>query len=277
MLRDFILEAIASIFRGGGRNPKAYPSRWCPDGTSQRDGPSEALWKGSTESLSRRASIADEVPPQVDILFAAVAGVLTAFSPCGAPFLPILWTQQSRRVAGGRGPTAVLGGFLLGVGLFLFPFAAVGTFAAALVQPITGWLVLLSGFLVLGIAVLSWRGIFARANPFAGRIKISKGEPVAVGFAYAMGSVGCTAPLFFAVLLFAVSSAQPALLLTFGVSFLVPLGLLAALAREFGDAFGEALRRHARLLERGSRAFLVGLGAYLIGFFFIAPILGIPL
>ncbi len=219
------------------------------------------------------------MPPQVDFLFAAVAGVLTAFSPCGVPFLPALWAQQSKRAATGPGPRFLLGGFLLGVGLFLVPFGAIGAILAAVVQPFTSWLVLISGFIILGFAGLTWRGVsiggrFAR---FAPRSAVTRAEPVMTGFAYAMGSVGCTSPLFFAVLLFSVSSSQPLLLLAFGLSFLLPLALLAILAREFGETFRDALRKRVHLLERGIQIFLVALGAYLVAFFFAAPILGIPL
>ncbi len=243
-----------------------------------REAPLEDFYKDSGKALSRGPRFPDPVPPQVDLVFAAAAGVLTASSPCGVPFLPVLWVQQSRRAARGPRPALVLGEFLLGAGLFIVPFGTLASLAAAAVRPLAPSLVLLSGFVVLGIAILNWKGGSFLRNPlgFLRRLAGPRAEPAAMGFAYAMGAVGCTSPIFLAVLLFAVSSSQPVLLLAFTLSFLLPLALLATLAREFGDAFRDTMRRHAYLLERGMQVFLFGLGLYLIAFFFAGPFLGLP-
>ncbi|MFQ5838966.1 MAG: cytochrome c biogenesis CcdA family protein [Thermoplasmata archaeon] len=211
----------------------------------------------------------------VEISFAVSAGVLTAFSPCGVPFLPNLvsfyLTDESGRLRGGPGSAA----FALGLLTFLIPLAVFAALLSTVLAQYTAFFVLGGGITVIILALASYAGrplvyfpgirLRSRSSGYSGLF--------VMGITYTAASVGCTPALFFGVAATAVASASLAsstlILLAFTISVAVPTILLSLLASEYRETYQEKIRRLMGPLKKASTALMVGMGAYLILFYIL--------
>lgn len=217
----------------------------------------------------------------VELTLALSAGVLTAFSPCGVPFLPnivsLFLLRNPRRLHGGLGTAA----FGLGILALLLPLAALGISASAFLTPYIGQFVLVSGIATLVIAIGYWRG---RSLPIRGlRLDPASsgyGALFAMGAAYIVAAIGCTPALFLGVTAAAVATGSVAgstvVLLAFVASAVAPILLLALFAAEYGETYRETILRLLRPIQRASVFLMFGLGVYLILFFILYTFFGLP-
>lgn len=217
----------------------------------------------------------------VEFSFAVSAGILTAFSPCGVPFLPNIVSfylvQDQRRLHGGLSSAA----FALGLLAFLLPLTALALSASAVLAPYIGEFVLASGIVTLVMALAYWRG---RSLPIPGvRLDPSSsgyGALFAMGAAYIVAAVGCTPGLFLGVASTAVAtrsaSASALILLGFVASAVVPTLLLSLFAAEYRETYRETINRLLGPLKKASLVVMFGLGMYLIGFYLLYNFLGFP-
>lgn len=219
----------------------------------------------------------------VELSFAVSAGILTAFSPCGVPFLPSLVSyylkDEKGRIHGGVGSAS----FATGLLILLMPLVLLAFFAATLLASYTAYFVLASGVITLVLAVAMWKEIplFPRLGV---RLKsdASGYKPLFVmGFAYIAASVGCTPALFFGVAATAIAAGSltnsTLILLAFVVSVVVPTLLLSLVAAEYRQTYAEKIGRLIGPIKKISVALMFGMGSYLIVFYILYTYAGLPL
>jgi cytochrome c biogenesis protein CcdA len=211
----------------------------------------------------------------VEVSFAVSAGVLTALSPCGVPFLPSLVSlylaDDGGRLRGGPGGAA----FTLGLLTFLIPLAILAILLSALLRQYTAFLVLGGGIAILLLAGASLLGRPLLYLPGIRLASTSRGYGglFVMGVTYVAASVGCTPALLFGVAASAVATGSLAsssiVLLAFIVSVAVPTLLLSLLAAEYRETYRERIRRLMGPIKRASTVLTVGMGAYLILFYIL--------
>lgn len=218
--------------------------------------------------MSQRSTVVNS------LAFAASAGMLAAFNPCGFALLPaylalFLGTPPTK---GSTVRRALAVGAAVTVG-FVAVFGVVGlllvVFSVSL-GPWLGWVTLISG--VLLIAVGGWMAV-GRALSFGSvrlALPVSASVPgmAAYGVTYAAVSLSCTLPVFVAAVLgsggaegsgpFAILAAAAAYALGMG-AVLTTLALVVGLA---GQAVIRTLRTAAHRIHRISGAFVVLAGLY---------------
>lgn len=212
------------------------------------------------------------------LALALVAGALASVNPCGFPLLPafLSFYVGADEAALPRAPARVAQGLLVGLmvsGGFLAVFAVVGVPIAYGVTQLTSaipWAGLAIGVLMIVGAVvgLSGRAIYLRPTrqiPIQHRRRPS--TMMWFGAAYAVCSLGCTLPIF--VALVGASLATSSVLegvIVFGAyglgmaTMLMALSLGAALAR---DGLARRLKRLLPHMERIASGLLLIAGAYL--------------
>lgn len=211
------------------------------------------------------------------------AGVMAAFNPCGVAMLPAyilrLLTGRERRIGDGLWAGLLMtGGFLL---VFLLAGLLFLMFTHLLGQ-IVFWLAFAVGvgFIASGVLLLlGKRGIsFHIGSRWQG--KPGAGSAIfAYGVAYALGSLGCTLPLFSVLVL---SSFQARgwlggitdfVLYALGMGAVVTLLSLASTVSQ--QIVGAWVRAGARFMGRFNGMITLGTGIYMV--VYVWPYLGRPL
>jgi cytochrome c-type biogenesis protein len=209
---------------------------------------------------------------------AIVAGALASVNPCGFPLLPAFLSlyvgadEESLPRASSRVAQGLTVGMLVTTG-FLGVFLLIGipiSYGASQLTRSIPWSGLALGVLLLlaGMAVVAGRRLpFVRQPQFtAGRTRRAR-TIVAFGAAYAVCSMGCTLPVFLAVIGASLATAGPFEAATvFGayalgmVTMLMALSLGAALLR---DGLSRRLKRLLPYMHRIAGAMLALSGVYL--------------
>lgn len=212
------------------------------------------------------------------LALALVAGALASVNPCGFPLLPafLSFYVGAEEEALPRAPARVTQGLLVGLlvaGGFLGVFALIGVPIAYGVTQLTSgipWAGLGIGVLMVAgaIAGLSGRGIYlSPKRPLHVERRRRPTTMVWFGAAYAICSLGCTLPIF--VALVGASLATASILegtVVFGAyalgmaTMLMALSLGAALAR---DGLARQLKRLLPYMQRVASGLLLVAGAYL--------------
>ncbi len=205
------------------------------------------------------------------LAYALTAGAFATLNPCGFALLP---ATLGRFLA--KGKSGVWGGFWLGLllGLGAFSTFAVIGFVLSLLGTALGSYIPyvnlgLSLILIgLGLATVLGRGIGLNLATRAPRGE-GVGEFYLFGVAYGLASLGCTLPVFLAIvgIAFAQGAASGLVaLLGYGAgmaSVLVIVGVLAGLGKE---ELLKALRRAGVYLEPIGGVLLMLAGGYLLGY-----------
>lgn len=204
------------------------------------------------------------------------AGMMAAFNPCGVAMLPSyivhLLAGRERRTWDG-----LWAGLLMTMG-FLIVFILAGviavTFAAVLGKTVA-WIAEMVGvaFILLGTLMLfGKRGV---AIHVGGDWNLQQGSQWSVflyGIAYALGSLGCTLPLFSVLVLSSFHSQGFAeglsdfVLCALGMGFVVAIISLASTISQ--QLVGKWVRKGARWIGRFSALITLGTGVYLIIYWF---------
>lgn len=208
-------------------------------------------------------------------LYALVTGMMATVNPCGLAMLPAYLGYAMART---RGRIPLGEAFSIGLGMAAGCtglFVVAGIALALGLRALTRWFPLfglgIGGLLVL-LALSRWRG---RPWPIP-RLPIdwrpeerpSRWAWVGFGLAYGTASLGCTLPLFLALVGFSLSRRSGAealfLILFYGLGMGGVLVALALALAVVGSALTRRLRAMAAALETGGNLLLLGAGLYLI-------------
>lgn len=212
------------------------------------------------------------------LALALVAGALASVNPCGFPLLPafLSFYVGAEEEALPRAPARVAQGLLVGLLVaagFLGVFAVIGVPIAYGVTQLTSgipWAGLAIGVLMIAAAIAGLTGTaiyFRPRRPLHVERRRHPTTMVWFGAAYAICSLGCTLPIF--VALVGASLATASVLegtIVFGAyalgmaTMLMALSLGAALAR---DGLARRLKRLLPYMQRIASGLLLVAGAYL--------------
>ena len=227
-----------------------------------------AMLQGTAEAAT--SGFASALP----LGYAYAAGMVASVNPCGFILLPSyisfqLGTQEEgyyQRPALSRASQALVLG-LLATGGFVFVFGAAGLVLSAGGQWLTAIFPHLGVVVGLAMAGLgAWLLVTGRTLGVAAATRVGAPAKNAFlfGIAYAVGSLGCTLPIFLVVVGGALAGQGFGQFLSYSLGMgtvLVAVTLGAAL---FKGAIGRALRGAVPHVHRLSAMFLVGAGLYLI-------------
>lgn len=207
---------------------------------------------------------------------AFAAGVLSLFSPCALPLLPGYISYYlgsdapvSRAILGGIASTVALIATFSLIGALISSLGTVAPVYALLLEPIVGLILILLGFSM-------WMG---KTLPFFGVIKSPTRKGITglllFGVTYGLAIIVCSAQLFFAILLGALTAGGLlngiAIFVAYAVGIGLPLiatSILVAKAKEL--ALQKIINAAPRLQKIGS-VLLVLVGVYLIYLFYVTP------
>lgn len=217
-----------------------------------------------------------------DLLGVFIAGLLTFFSPCILPLVPLylsMLTQASiDELRRGRSSARLLlatGAFSLGLAVV---FVGLGLAATAvghalvahrlLLLQLGGLLVFLFGLKLVGVIQVPW--LDGEARPWLRRVGNGGGllGSFLLGAAFGLGWTPCVGPVLGSVLTYAVSTAAPpatgaAYLALYAAGLTLPLFAVAA-ATPVALAWVDRAKRHLRKFEVASGMLLALVGLLLM-------------
>jgi cytochrome c-type biogenesis protein len=260
---------------------------------SQSDLSANTISSVIDEILDEKSSSVKIISRSSIISIALLAGVVSFFSPCAFPLLPgflsytvghseeMLSEQNLREKL--KKASLVGGTSSLGLLVFLLSFGLVLVFLGASLLPLVpflgpfvGLVLIISGILLLSSYTLDMNWVFRGLERLRGdKNDFSRLEgPYGVflyGIGYGAAAMGCTAPIFLALIFSAVVEGGIGMaLLALGVFAIAMSSLLigaAAIAAFTQDALLNQLRAPSAWLKKASGLILVLVGIYLILYF----------
>lgn len=210
------------------------------------------------------------------LVFIFTAGVLTLVSPCGFPMLPG-YVSYYLGAKASYGKT-LAGGVVCTLGL-LAVFSVVGVVAATfgsfvsqyipLFEPVAGIIVIVMGVgLIVGIK-------------FPEFIRVSKAPTQSgisgiflYGLAYGLATMGCSAPIFFSILFYAVATGgffySTAVFIVYALGMGLPLVITAILVAKAKKFMLERMFKMTLWFQKIGGIILIMIGAYLIYFYLVS-------
>ena len=204
------------------------------------------------------------------------AGMMAAFNPCGVAMLPsyivyLIAGRERRAIDGLWAGLLMTAGFLL---VFLLAGVVSILFAQILGQAVA-WIAEAVGVVFVGVGILMLFGKSGLSFYIRGKWNVSQGNLWSVfvyGIAYALGSLGCTLPLFSILVLSSFQSQGVAsglsdfVLYALGMGFVVTAISLAAMISQ--QLTGRWVRAGARWMGRFGGLITLGTGLYLVVYWF---------
>jgi cytochrome c-type biogenesis protein len=200
---------------------------------------------------------------------ALVAGGLATVNPCGFPLLPAFLSvyvgarEERLPPVGSRLLQGLLVGLLV-TGGFLGVFVAVGlpvAYGASRVADVLPWAGIGLGGLLVATGLLTLAGRAPRVNV---RWGARRGGPLLFGVGYGVASLGCTLPIFLAVVGVAAGGGSTLIVFAaYGAGMALVVTALAVAAALLRDGVARGLRRLLPHMGRISGALLVAAGGYL--------------
>ncbi|HVS84368.1 MAG TPA: cytochrome c biogenesis protein CcdA [Gaiellaceae bacterium] len=210
----------------------------------------------------------------VPVSVALAAGGLAVVNPCAFPLLPAflsfyLGVEEERlprtttRVAQGLAVGALVSAGFLGLFALAGLPIAFGVGAIARAVP---WAGLVTGVL-LGLAGLAALAGFHVAAPVRLGIRPRRerrlGAIVLFGVGYGAASLGCTLPVFLALIGASLGGSKVAVFTAYGVGMAIVMMALAVTVALLREGLVRSIRPFLRFAERAAGALLVVAGAYL--------------
>jgi len=213
--------------------------------------------------------------PQVGILAAFGAGLLSFLSPCVLPLIPayvsfMTGMSLSDLRSEDRSPWRILGPVMLFVLGFTVVFVALGATASVLgsllnanrtlLNRIAGVIIVLLGLVLLDIIPTAWLGGGIDASSFR---KFGPWAALALGLAFPFICGPCAGPVYGAILTMAANGrsvgAGSLLLLVYSAGIAVPFVAVSLLLGQLAGTL-KFLNRHTRLIRRIAGGILVVMG-----------------
>ena len=214
------------------------------------------------------------------LMFTFTAGVFVLFSPCAFPMFPgyislYIGTDATTK-------KAVEGGTICALGLLTL-FTAIGVVAFAIGSLAFTFLPHLELLVGLFMIIMGFSMIFEIGMPtFLPSIRIQQQNKLLgiflYGIAYGLATIGCSAPIFFSILLYTATLGEPfQVLLTFvsyAAGIALPLIAVTIIVAKSRDLLVRKFVRATSLLHRIGGVVLTLSGTYLttsyISFLFLA-------
>jgi cytochrome c-type biogenesis protein len=211
----------------------------------------------------------------VPVSLALVAGALATLNPCGFPLLPAFLSfyvgarEERLPPAGSRALQGLLTGLLVTAG-FLGVFVAVGlpvAYGAGRISDALPWVGVVLGGVLVGVGILTLVGSAPRL-PVRWGVRTGgargAGPMLLFGIGYGVASIGCTLPVFLAVVGSAATGASTLLVFAaYGAGMAVVLTALALAAAFLREGLARGLRRGVPYMSRLAGVLLVLAGGYL--------------
>lgn len=201
---------------------------------------------------------------------------MAAFNPCGVAMLP----SYILHLLGGKERKTMDGlwaGILMTVG-FLLIFLVAGLFAVAfsvVLGKATAWIAFVVGILFVIVGVLMFFGknvLGFHINPNLNMTQGNRMTFLFYGIAYALGSLGCTLPLFSVLVLSSfhsngfASGMTDFVLYALGMGFIVTvISLASTISQQIAIQW---VRKSARWMGKLSAVITLGTGIYLVVYWF---------
>jgi cytochrome c-type biogenesis protein len=219
------------------------------------------------------------------LAFAGLAGFASFFAPCAFPLLPGYVSYYMGVVEGsgkgGRSPFYL--GAIGGLGIVSF-FSVIGLSIGLLGAPIAPYLTKFKPFIALAIALLGVALIkgYTLESDYLDRVRLRivqgsarEGSPpkriFLFGVAYGTASLGCTLPVFAALMLYSLSLGSVvqgvAVFLTYSLAMGAAMFLATLLIARTEKTFIRKLSTSTAAIKKGSGVVLVLVGLYLSYFF----------
>jgi cytochrome c-type biogenesis protein len=208
------------------------------------------------------------------LAFAFTAGALSVFSPCGYALLPgyvsyYLGSRLSRARAASGGLACTLG--------LVTVFSVVGGLSSGLAALIPGLVPLLDllagGVLVLmGAATLLQLRLPHLSLPVNPSRRTGLRGFYLFGVVYGLGGVGCSAPIFLSMLVFALSRGlldAVVAFIAYALGMGVPLVLTSLLVAQANELMIRRVSGAVPRIQRAGGAVLVLVGLYLVYYSFV--------
>lgn len=207
------------------------------------------------------------------VAFAFTAGAFSLLSPCGYALLPgyISYYLGSERSVG----KALSSGFACTTGIIAV-FAVIGGLASSLgvlVSQLIPVLDLVAGAVVILMGIIMLTGI--ELPPIPLRTKTSKRKGLiglfAFGIAYGLAAVGCSAPIFFSILFYAMAKGLISGTVTFiayAVGMGVPLIVTSLLVAEAKEIMIRKITNATVWFQKIGGILLIIIGIYLFYFYY---------
>lgn len=209
------------------------------------------------------------------LMFIFTAGVFALFSPCGFPMLSgYVSYYMGAKASSGK---AVSAGVACTLGL-LTVFSLVGVAASILGSVINPYMPLFELFAGIGTILLGLSMLFEiRLPTFFVPVKAPRRRGIIgifiYGVVYGLATLGCSAPIFFSVLFWAIASGSLNGLITFMIYAFgmgLPLILIAILLAKAKELTLKKLVKMTPWIHRFSGIILIIIGIYLIYFYYTA-------
>jgi len=215
--------------------------------------------------------------PEIGLVAAFGAGLLSFLSPCVLPLIPGYLSFMTGLTLAelsdeDRSITRVLVPALLFAAGFAVVFVAFGASASVLgqalvryrevIEKIAGVLLVAFGVLMLGVIKVPWLYGEARVDMDRTR-RFGRGASFAMGMAFAAGWTPCVGPILGSILALAASTGSVGqgalLLLAYSLGLAVPFVLVAILFSKLRGSL-RWFSRHALVINRVAGVFLIVLG-----------------
>lgn len=224
--------------------------------------------------------------------FAFTAGVFTFFSPCSWALIPayVGYYTSTQAEAEGEGEpvrallsgvrfgaaaaAGVFGLFLLGGGLIWIARTRWGLSSAALSGTATGLGLGVAALLIALGALMLWPSSPSLTLPLKAPERRTIPGMVGFGVVFAAGSMGCTFPLFLAVIARALTEGAlggSLALLAFGAGISVLMFTVAVLLSVVKDAVQATVRRIVPYIKPAGGVLLVAAGLYTAWYYLTLP------
>ncbi|MEM4653815.1 MAG: cytochrome c biogenesis protein CcdA [Candidatus Nezhaarchaeales archaeon] len=205
----------------------------------------------------------------LDVALAFTAGMYTLFSPCSFPLLP---GYVSYYLGSRSSPRAAVGGLICALSIIAV-FSVMGMIVSLLgglaskyiplLQVGAGAMMVLMGFMMVfeGRALsIPLRLRAPRRRGFAGLLLY--------GIAYGLASAGCSAPIFFSIVLYAFSFGGAIhglmVFIAYAMGIGIPLVTISIFVVKIKDVVVRRVMRAASLMQAAAGYSLIAIGLYLL-------------
>ena len=202
------------------------------------------------------------------------AGVFALLSPCAYPLLPGYVLYYLGKESTIR--RALLGGGACAAGLVsIFSiFGILGSMVGELIHPISYWLLLIAGIIIIimGLGMLLGIKFPTLFSPIKATGKKGFTGMYIYGIAYGLATFGCSAAIFFSILLYSIVIGGIfggiIIFLIYSLGMGIPLIITTVLMVMAKDVIYKRIFKAIPIIEKAGGVLLIVIGAYMIYYYY---------